>query len=71
MPVKQWAYCVVTGRPVSVITPAITMAKCLAGVISDHGMARYRFGFDPETLTIYSEDAAGDIRCHVIMIGFV
>ena len=67
----QWVYCVITGISQYKVSPPITMSRCLNGVISDHGMGRYPFGFDPDTLIISGPGVSSDTRCHLIIIGLM
>lgn len=67
----QWVYCVITGISQYKVSPPITMSRCLNGVISDHGMGRYSFGFDPDTLIISGPGVSSDTRCHLIIIGLM
>ena len=65
----QWGLYVITGVDQYKVSLPITVNRCLAGVVSDHGMARYAFGFSPDDLIIYGPGTTSDTRCHVIIIG--
>lgn len=67
----QWGLYVITGVDQYKVSLPITVNRCLAGVVSDHGMARYAFGFSPDDLIIYGPGTTSDTRCHVIIIGVV
>ena len=67
----QWGLYVITGVNQYKVSLPITVNRCLAGVVSDHGMARYAFGFSPDDLIIFGPGTTSDTRCHVIIIGVV
>lgn len=69
MVTEQWGLYVITGVDQYKVSLPITVNRCLAGVVSDHGMARYAFGFSPDDLIIYGPGTTSDTRCHVIIIG--
>ena len=66
--VEQWIKCDVSSRYETVVTPPLNMSACLCGIVSDSGMAKYAFGFNQNSMTLYSPNSGSTIA-NLVMIG--
>lgn len=64
----QWIKCDLSRRDSTTITPPLNMNTCFCGTVSDAGMARYSFGFDQNSMTLYSPNSSSTF-CNLIMVG--
>lgn len=64
----QWIKCDVSSRDETVVTPPLNMSACLCGIVSDSGMAKYSFGFNQNSMTLYSPNSGSTIA-NLVMIG--
>ena len=68
--VIQWVFLNMSKKESYKVVPPLDFT-CLGGCVSDHGMARYSFGFSPDKLICYSHGDVNETLCHIIMIGVV
>lgn len=64
----QWIKLDISNRSETVVTPPLNMSACLCGIVSDSGTAKYAFGFNQNSMTLYSPNSGSTIA-NLVMIG--